>query len=297
MGEVFELSPHFSARIGNPPATFDGALERLGLSGTHFAGRAKLGGLDVFVKYRTIRPASRMRIFTRRFVEGFAAPRVIEYRNLRALENRGVAVVPPVLAASTSRLGLVRRELLVSAWLEDSPDVAALAADSESGRLESELAGAVGRAVARMHGAGFRHRDLFLRNLVATRLDVDEDPADGGYRISLLDCHKGSFRHRPLRGVAYDLACLDLDASTLLDHGSRVELLEACLAAAETYGGPAELERLLERVERARRGLALRIHRRKRPGHRKGRLPALDPVPLSTLLSARRTSVEDLEFS
>ena len=81
MGEVFELSPHFSARIGNPPATFDGALERLGLSGTHFAGRAKLGGLDVFVKYRTIRPASRMRIFTRRFVEGFAAPRVIEWKD------------------------------------------------------------------------------------------------------------------------------------------------------------------------------------------------------------------------
>lgn len=292
MGEVWELSPRFADVIQRPPANFDGALERLGLTGTHFAGRAKLGGLDVFVKYRTIRPGSRLRIFSRRFVEGFASPRVIEFRNLRALEDRGLSVVPPVLAASTSRFGLLHREMLVTEWRDGSPDVAALVAESEDGALDPELMSAVGRAVSRMHDLGFRHRDLFLRNMIVTR-----DDSESGMRISLLDCHKGSFRHRPLRGVAYDLACLDLDASTNLDHRSRTELFRACFAEPEVYGGALELERLLMRVERARRSLALRIQRRKRPGHRKGRLPVLDPIPLTALLRGGRLRVKSLEMS
>ena len=90
-----------------------------------------------------------------------------EWQALRCLEGAGVPVAPPVAFAEDRRSGILRSSLLVTRDLAEASDLRRLwqqAAEAPERRLA--LAAAAGTAAAALHGGGFGHFRMQLRNLV-----------------------------------------------------------------------------------------------------------------------------------
>ncbi len=142
-----------------------------------------IDSMDVYVKtYDYPRLADRLRGLGRTtFWSPSRATR--EWDALAWLRSRGFAAPEPLAAVELRRRGLLRRAVLVTAahpghvldqWLPHQP---AATIDAVLGALEAH--------VEALHAAGFRHRNLDLRNLLAERLD-------DAWRIVVLDAP----RHR-----------------------------------------------------------------------------------------------------
>ncbi len=107
-----------------------------------------------------------------RYLDGERALHELDMLHLAG--KHGVPTLTPVAAVSVRR-GLVWRHYLATVFLEGSLDFAeSLRADplqpqpqspSVNGATQARLE-AAGRAVAKLHDAGFEHRDLNLRNLL-----------------------------------------------------------------------------------------------------------------------------------
>ena len=167
-----------------------------------------------------------------------------ELENLEALRSAGLRVPRP-LAAGTARRG-VRCASFVA--LAELPGVPLSAGD----RVPRELAAELGRFVARLHQAGFAHRDLYLDN-------VFYDPELG---LGLLDCER-VFRSRGLprrRWRIKDLAALQGSAGSAWSRGDRLRVLRAYCRVQRLTPETKRLARAV--LRKARRILA---HGRKGP--------------------------------
>lgn len=166
-----------------------------------------------------------------------------ELENLEALRAAGLRVPRP-LAAGTARRGLRCASFVALAELPGAPL-------SAGGCLPRELAADLGRFVARLHRAGFVHRDLYLDN-------VFHDPELG---LGLLDCER-VFRSRGLRWrwMVKDLAALQASAGPDWTRGDRLRVLRA-------YCGLPRLNPEAKRLARAvlRKATRIRAHGRKGP--------------------------------
>ncbi|MBC8328592.1 MAG: hypothetical protein ISR76_06580 [Planctomycetes bacterium] len=90
-----------------------------------------------------------------------------EWRALRCIQAAGLPVVPALACAEDRRGGLLRSSLLVTGDLPGARDLRRLWLDPAIGRdRRLELAAAAGGAAARLHGAGFGHFRMQLRNLL-----------------------------------------------------------------------------------------------------------------------------------
>lgn len=165
-----------------------------------------------------------------------------ELENLEALRAAGLRVPQP-LAAGTTRRGLRCASFVALAELPG-------AALSAGGYVPRELAADLGHLVARLHRAGFAHRDLYLDN-------VFHDPELG---LGLLDCER-VFRSSGLRQrwVVKDLAALQASAGPAWSWTDRLRVLRA-------YCGVPRLTPEAKRLARA----VLRKARRIRAQGRKG---------------------------
>jgi len=146
---------------------------------------------DFVVKYFPARPARRLREFAQRLVGRNAA--AAEWDALQALSRAGVDVPQPLargLAGATPWVAMTR-----------SPGTTALerwrSADAHERRA---LAEALGRALARVHAAGWCHGDLHLGNVL-----VD---AHGG--VEIVDWQRGrpgaSARDADIASLDFSLA-------------------------------------------------------------------------------------------
>lgn len=179
-----------------------------------------------------------------------------EAQNLSWLIARGFEAPKPVLyKIEREFFGRLRFEALLSQAIPAS-DLARLA---EAGRLSSADLHALGQVVSRLHRSGFRHRDLYLRNILKTETG-----------FAFLDCRKGGTNHKWLRGVRYDLACLDLWLAELLSPEHR-----RAFFLAYSEGSPLS-KRELQRINEQRRALAAALARKSRTG----KAPRLEQSPI-----------------
>jgi tRNA A-37 threonylcarbamoyl transferase component Bud32 len=173
---------------------------------------------------------------------------VREARVLCAFREAGIAAVEPRIAGA--RIAARGGEAFLATRLASGPD---LERALVRGEAPSAWPQRVGAALAAVHGAGFVHRDAFLRNLVC------DGPA-----LVWIDAHRGGrVRCAPWiapRGFTYDLACLDLDLLAIAGESERKLFWEAYLAAAPA--APAE-SRLRARVAASRARLLRRFSSRR----------------------------------
>jgi len=207
----------------------------------------RLCGRTVHLKYGPLAGGARWR-YGLRAALGTPPPRLAEYGNLLWLRANGFGAPLP-LAAGVERSGAlpsfqflateeVAGTLTLRAFLEEAREVARR-------RSVFEMLGA---EVARLHAAGFVHRDLFPRNLLVGT--TGDRPT-----LSFLDAWRGGpGRAAPLRGPTYDLACLLLYLPLL---ASEEEIALLCTCYFERRGGARE--RTLRSAARQRRALVARL--------------------------------------
>lgn len=212
--------------------------------GDRLTGRVALPGLgDVLVKAeRLVTLDDRLR--------GLVQPTRarLEWRAARHLRDAGVPVPAPHAVAEQRRGRRVVGTLYVATWLPDRQTLAErLERDGREGI--APLLPQLGRALARMHAAGFDHRDLHAGNVL-----VGPGPTGG---LNLIDLHRGRLGAAPgPRAVGAALARL-LVSLRLADpeaHGLRRALLTGYLGEGVQAAALAEQERalrpLLARFER-----------------------------------------------
>jgi len=212
--------------------------ETLWLKGDHLPGKARwrhtLGGLL-----------------------GRATPREREHRQLEWLRARLFRAPRPRASASVRSRGVLcyhalaleplgAHEALVEAWPR--------ATDAEHRNWIDELA----VESARLHSLHVVHRNLFLRNVLVDRAP----PAGAGdpRRLIFIDPWRGG-APLPLRGCAYDLACLMLDAAELWSSTHQRRYFDEYAAERTRQAKPVQLRELLERTDERRRVLARRSRR------------------------------------
>lgn len=187
---------------------------------------------------RTARPAPGM--IHKEFVARRGSPAREEAERLGWLADAGIAAPR---ALGTARCGL-RSVLAMEEVLGAVPLPEALAAGTA--RERARLCRDLGALVARLHGAGLFHRDLYLEHLLVRR-------AEGSCAPELVLLDAGRVLRRPLRPgrwAAKDLAaCLHSFPRALGDGPRRLAFLAYCAAR----GLNAEAGSRLLRALRARR--------------------------------------------
>ena len=163
---------------------------------------------SAWVKGGRLRPGSALRHGLRRLALGRPYPRLREFENLVWLREQGFLAPRPLLAGLGSLRGRPVLQFLATEWVPDAPSLAGLVElGASSERLVSATA-EVGRMLARLHAAGFEHRDAYPRNFVL----------DASGRPWVLDTWRGGPvvpRHRA-RAIARDRADFEADAAGLL---------------------------------------------------------------------------------
>lgn len=185
-------------------------------------------------------------------------PRLREAANLRWLGSHDFQAPAPLVAGLLSRRGLPRYQFLLTRWVDGARTLERVL-DEDTPKARRPILEELAREVARMHASGFVHRDLFPRNLLALGPESKR-------RVFFLDAWAGG-PGTGLRGPAYDLACLFLEADRFEPEEQRT-MLETYCAALTAEGQPAP-GRLLTRVARNRQGLLRRLARE--PARLRGR--------------------------
>ena len=255
-------------------AVLGAALARLARERS-FAERCELGGRAAWIKGGPLGGRARLRHALRQKLGRCALPRVAEFENLRWLARRLFRVPRAVAAGWIERSGSAHFQFLATlevqgarpleeAWPELGP-AARLA-------LAHELAG----EVARMHALGYRHRDLYVRNL----LYAPEAAEPSRRALVFLDTWRGG-AHARGRGPAHDLACLFLQGSELFSDEQSAAFFAHYALALESLS-----ERALDRgalgraVERERARLVRQVLAD--PGRARGAPVAVDARGLAS---------------
>jgi tRNA A-37 threonylcarbamoyl transferase component Bud32 len=251
-----------------PAQSLEELAKRMALPNAYaFAGFAELDGIPVYVKLRRLKPSNKLRQIFRGSAPWTVPPRLVEAQNLQQLAALGLGSVEVLAVGWHRRFGLLERELLVTRKIPNAVDLATLARSpggAESISLESMLQ--VGLAVGRMHKLGFRHRDLFLRNILLCE--------DGPHFI---DCRRGSMQGRWTRDFVYDLAAVEKWAASLLSLAQREAFFVGYLSQRDV----PELATLLQQVDKQRRTFVNNF-KGKRRGHRSSfEAPTLEVEALS----------------
>lgn len=217
--------------------------------------RAAIDGDELYVKGTPFPRRSRLRHALRRRVLRRTLPRLAEYANLCWLRANGFHAPEPVVAGAFWRAGLPRYQFLATRWVSPAlPLRGALAGatSAQRGAITSELA----RELARLHAAGFVHRDLYPRNLLV-------ETRGPHYAIVFLDAWRGGERLQ-LRGAAWDLACLFLEGTALWTFDEQALLLDEYIGASTRAGRAPAPAKLMRAIERARATLERRAARQRR---------------------------------
>lgn len=133
-----------------------------------------------------------------------------EWENLLYFGRLGIPTAPLVAYGQEILFGIFRRGALVTREVAHTHDLARLCADHHPRLAQRSWVRDVSRQLAdytrRLHGNGFGHLDLKLRNILVT---PEETP-----RVYFIDCPAGRHRRGPVaeRWFTKDLACLNRDA-------------------------------------------------------------------------------------
>ena len=216
---------------------------------------------SLYLKYGPLRGSAALRYGLRARL-GLPAPRLREFDNLAWLRDAGFLAPEPLAAGVRVTSLRASFQFLATRELPGRITLRAFLARGDEASLARRPAGLaeLGARVARLHRAGFVHRDLFPRNLL-----VEES---GGESVAFLDTWRGGPRRQPPgRGIAYDLACLLLYLPDLVTGDEEALLLEHYAREAGLLGRPrgkARWERLLGSARRTRARLLSALRRRGR---------------------------------
>ncbi|MCP4248427.1 MAG: hypothetical protein GY778_15375 [bacterium] len=163
--------------------------------------RIELPGLGVVYLKRYSRPPlgeQVRRIFSPDWRRSTAGA---EWSRMQALAAAGIAAVEPVALGEEMIGPWERRSAVVSAAVPG--DSLERRAQRAPDRVSRGMVNGLARFVARFHGAGFVHRDLYLSHIFV-------DDRDGQPQFRLIDLARVvAPRHRRRRWIVKDLAALD----------------------------------------------------------------------------------------
>jgi hypothetical protein len=164
-----------------------------------------------------------------------------EFKNLVHLTQSGISEVKPIAYGEHRLLRFLARAFILT---EYRPNTCSLdqwflsdAFQKSSFAHRRRFASALGRWLSRLHGRGYRDRDLYARNILMHSIR-------GEWRFSKIDSPKGSRSGKPPgKGSPYlkDLKDLDYDLRHFL---SRTERLRCLLA----YSGASEVDHEVRRL-------------------------------------------------
>jgi hypothetical protein len=206
--------------------------------------RARLpGGPDCFLKHYPAAAGRGVGSFWKRVLR--LSPAAREFSHLNRLHAAGVRVPEP-LALYRFAAG---DEVLVTRWVDGEPILSALKRPHPERRV---LLSDTGALVARLHAAGFCHRDLHAGNVWST--------AQGPVLLDLPAALPAALRWLRRR----DLGELDMSLADALSLAERVRLRAAALRAQRPFS-PAERRELraVGRSSDARRRAYLRSRTRR----------------------------------
>ena len=148
-----------------------------------------------------------------------------EWLNLQRFKRWGIPTVSLVAYGIQRRHGAFVRGALITKGLEESVDLAAIAANGDCRLGDAAWVARVSQQVAHstrtLHEHGFAHNDLKWRNLLVDSRDT----------VFFIDCPTGGFWRGPFlrHRVIKDLACLDKVAKRVLRRTQRLKFyLEYC---------------------------------------------------------------------
>jgi hypothetical protein len=177
----------------------------------------------------------------RRFI---GRPRVkAEWQNLMLFRRWGIPTAPIVAYGMERRGGAFLRGALITRELEQTDDLALLAANHDARlrdpRWVQEVSLQLARSTRAMHDRGFAHNDLKWRNLLV----------DPQRRLYLIDCPTGAFWRGPFlqRRIIKDLACLDKVAKYQLTRTQRLRFyLQYCQRQRLTERDKLRIRQILD---------------------------------------------------
>lgn len=225
--------------------------------------RVAFAGGPAWFKGSAYRGKARWRHALRGALLRAAAPRLAEHANLTWLRAHGFGAPEPLAAGLFARGPLPGYQFLVTRHVPDAVTLRERLADDSDRAARERLVDALAREIARMHELGFRHRDLFPRNVLVG--GTAERP-----ELVFLDAWRGG-PGPGLRSYDHDLACLLLHGVARLSPAEQARLLGRYLRGRGVTE-PGREERFLTRVRRARARLVRRWHRT-------GGRPDLEPPP------------------
>ncbi|MFL1583346.1 lipopolysaccharide kinase InaA family protein [Stutzerimonas stutzeri] len=213
-----EADPEVFKAFGSLNAVFDLEGERMTSDPLSEVVRVQLSGIRYYVKRYTGAGKGLRRYLGR--------PRVkAEWQNLMLFRRWGIPTAPIVAYGMERRGGAFLRGALITRELEQTDDLALLAATHDARlrdpRWVQEVSLQLARSTRAMHDRGFAHNDLKWRNLLV----------DPQRRLYLIDCPTGAFWHGPFlqRRIVKDLACLDKVAKYQLSRTQRLRFyLQYC---------------------------------------------------------------------
>jgi tRNA A-37 threonylcarbamoyl transferase component Bud32 len=232
-------------------------LEEAAARGEVRQGRRELGGLRAYFKCSPLRGKARVRHALRHALLAGGLPRLREFENLAWLREHGFHAPRPLLAGVGFRLLLPSFQFLLTEAVEPARTLRELF-EGEQRELRVPALEELGRELARMHAAGFVHRDAFPRNILF-------DGSVAKPRIHFLDAWRGGPRPG-LRGPSYDLACLMLHGAALFEPREAKCLFESYFDTRREHGAGVDPRRLLRSAARGRKALVRRFLRTRRPG-------------------------------
>ena len=181
---------------------------------------------------------------------------ITEWRNILALQSRGIPTAAPVAAGERVISDGCRESFVMTSRLGDYLPldhlIAARFVAPLSGALRREkrvMIRAVADLARRLHGAGFNHQDFYLCHIFA------RIAAPGAPDLKLIDLQRtGHRRFVPRRWIVKDLAQLHYSSLDLpVSDRDRLRLLSAYLPGAQ---GRRQRRRMIQRVLRKSRAIA-----------------------------------------
>ena len=160
-----------------------------------------------------------------------------EYEACAYLERNGLATIPPLSWFYGRHADHGRYEILCMAELQGSEALTELVNTNRTEEIDFEK---LFRLLRRMHGAGFYHGRLDLRNLMGM------PETGGGWRYLIMDTPQAMIFKRDIFGTR--MAWHDMRQVSSYTHDILGE--EACIALLQVYGmTPGQARKVLQEVQ------------------------------------------------
>lgn len=202
--------------------------------------RVQVAGHDAWFKQSGLRGGARLR-WTLRAWAGGRVPREREYAHLTWLRARLFEAPLPLAAGRLDSAGAPCWQFLLT---RHEPGAVRLDASLESARDVRDVLAELGRETARLHALGFRHGDLYARNVLVR-------PVGTARRVVFLDAWAGGPPPH-LRPLLRDVEDFLRDIADALDDDSARAFVAAYAAGRAAQGRPVDPRALADVVRRAR---------------------------------------------